>query len=68
MMKLIRTAKGKNEFSFKGLTLGKVMAIRDALQACKDANCLGPVGGDVLDFLSYEKVDEIVDFGDSHLK
>jgi hypothetical protein len=67
-MKLIRAKKGENNFSITGLTLGKAMAIQNALQACKDAQCLTPVGGDILDFLYNEKLDTIVDFGDSHLK
>ena len=67
-MKLIRAKKGENNFAITGLTLGKVMAIQNALQSCKDTQCITPVGMDVLNFLVNEKLDDVVDFGDSHLK
>jgi hypothetical protein len=66
-MKLIRLKKEKNDFAIANLTLGRVMAIRNALQSCKNAEMLGPVGEDVLNDMVSWDIDNIIDFGDSHI-
>lgn len=48
-----------NEFTWKGLTLGKLLAIENALEIAKSSDKLGPVGDDVLNFLIYKKLDTL---------
>ena len=62
-MKLVRLKKVKNEFALVDLTLGKLLAIRYALE---DSSRLGPVGYDLLEELKAIDLEKIECFGDSH--
>jgi len=56
-MELIKV-KGKNNYSFKGLTLGMVLAIRDELADKIQADKISPVAYDVLRFLENQDLNE----------
>jgi len=54
----IRKQHGYNSYAFEGLTVGKLLTIKRALEFyCKERN--SPVGEDVLLFLEREKIDEL---------
>lgn len=47
-MKITKTTKGENDYEITGLTQGKLLAIRNALEVSLSGGALGPVGCDVL--------------------
>ena len=54
-MKIVRDAKQHNSYTWDGLTLGKLLAIHDALKFCADGGKLTPVQYDVKRFLENEE-------------
>ncbi len=62
-MELTKVAS-RNTLTWEGLSVGKLMAIRDNLKAIQLASALGPVGEDVLIFLKHQDLDTIDIFGD----
>jgi hypothetical protein len=63
-MKLLRTEKGKNNFAIMDLSVGKLLAIRQALQQRSRSVYLGPVGEEALKEMEYWNIDNIECFGD----
>lgn len=53
-MKLVRDTKRHNSYTWDGLTLGKLLAIHDALKVCADSGKLTTVQYDVKCFLDNE--------------
>lgn len=47
-MKITKTTKGENDYEITGLTQGKLLAIRNALELSSNNVTLGIVGRDVL--------------------
>lgn len=56
-MELRRSSKEENNYTWYGLTLGKLLAIRNAFEDLKLQNAIGPVGNDVLIFLKNQDLD-----------
>ena len=53
-MKIIKSKTEFNDFTLKGLTMGKLSAIQRALEFAESLDQLGPVGYDVKVFLQGE--------------
>lgn len=51
-MKITKTIKGENDYEITGLTQGKILAIRNAMEVSLSGGALGPVGRDVLAVLN----------------
>jgi len=59
-MKLVRLKKGENDFALANITLGKICAIKNALEASP----LTTLGKEVLDYLNSINVDtDVQSFG-----
>lgn len=52
----LKKVKGKNSYTLSGLTLGKLMAIRDELAIKMQKDRIGAVAYDVLRFLENEEL------------
>lgn len=58
VMKIVRAKEGLNNFVWEGLTLGKLLALRNALESTTMAD-RGAVKEDLLLFLQRLNLDEI---------
>jgi len=65
-MKIVRLKKGTNDFALVNITIGQLMAIEHCLTTNK--KFLGPVAKDVLQDLQMQDLDNVDQFGDSHIE
>lgn len=61
-MKLTKVST-MNEFKWEGLTLGKLIAIKNVLERAENQDCITPVENEVLAFLKHRNLDSIECFG-----
>ena len=54
----LKKAKGKNSYTWMGLTLGKLLAIKDELGSTIGRDRIGSVAYDVLRFLENQELDK----------
>jgi hypothetical protein len=63
-MKLVRLKRGRNDFAIANIALGKLLAIRQALEQAEKRNELGIVGQEALAEMRFWNLTAIDCFGD----
>jgi hypothetical protein len=67
-MKLIRLAKGENDFALANLTLENLKLLHKMLRFGKEYGKLPPAGLELLSRMEGLEISEVTSFGESHIE